>query len=207
VSRSVQLAISFALVAALAGCASHVESSWRDPSVTPKSLEFRSVIVIAMARDGAMRRAAEDEIVSALQQGPRVRSGQMKATPSYLVLDQSELGDVEAARRKVEAQGYDGAIIVSFVSSEQRITVDPPMHTPMWGYYGYRGAVYDPGSVRSDTIVRIQTNLYSVADGKLLWSGVSRTMNPRNVERLAADVVKDVTGSLREEGLLPSDPK
>jgi hypothetical protein len=72
----------------------------------------------------------------------------------------------------------------------------------MWGYYGRRGVIYDPGSVRSDTIVRIQTNIYRIHDGKLLWSGVSRTMNPRNVEGLAKDVFRDVVGGLRDDGLL-----
>jgi hypothetical protein len=183
-------------------CASHVESAWRDPGTTADSLRFRELLVVAMAREGAMRRAAEDALVNSLRQSSRGQSGELSVTPSYQVLEQSELSDVARARAKVEAKGYDGAVIVSFVSSQERISVDPGMAAPMWGYYGRHGMIYDPGSVRSDTIVRIQTNIYRVADGKLLWSGVSRTMNPRSVQSLANDVFKDVVGALREEGLL-----
>ena len=201
-SRSACAGILAALAAVFVACASHVESYWRDPATTAQSLQFREVLVIAMARDGAMRRAAEDELVRALEKGARARASQMLVTPSYLVLDQTDLADVKRARSKVEAKGYDGAILVSFVSAQERVTVDPPMQTPMWGYYGRRGMIYDPGSVRSDTIVRIQTNIYSVSEGKLLWSGVSKTMNPSNVKSLVADVVRDVAGTLRKQGLL-----
>jgi hypothetical protein len=201
--RSIGAGVLCLLVTASLGCASHVESSWRDPGTTADSLRFRELIVVAMAREGAMRRAAEDALVQSLRESPRGQSGELRITPSYEVLDQSELSDVKRARAKVEAKGYDGAVIVSFVSAQERLSVDPAMHTGMWGYYGRRGMIYDPGSVRSDTIVRIQTNIYRVADGKLLWSGVSRTMNPRNVDSLANDVFRDVVGSLRDEGLLP----
>jgi hypothetical protein len=191
------------LAALLLACAtSHVEDAWRDPGTTAESLRFRQLLVVALAKDGALRRSAEDELVRALQEGPRSKSGEMSITPSYQVLEPSDLEDVASARKKVEAKGYDGAALVSFVSAQDRITVDPAMQTPMWGYYGRRGMIYDPGSVRSDTIVRIQTNIYSVQQGKLLWSGVSRTMNPRNVKHLAGDVVKDVAAALRDEGLL-----
>jgi hypothetical protein len=200
--RSVTAWLLCLLASVSLGCASNVESSWKDPATTADSLRFRQLIVIAMANEGAMRRAAEDALVAELRKSPRGMSGELSVTPSYEVLDQADLADVKSARAKVEAKGYDGAVITSFVSSQERLSVDPSMHTAMWGYYGRRGVIYDPGSVRSDTIVRIQTNIYRVHDGKLLWSGVSRTMNPRNVEGLAKDVFRDVIGGLRDDGLL-----
>ena len=203
-SRSKVLRFSAGLTAVLLACAtSHVEDVWRDPGTTADSLRFRELLVVAMVKDGALRRTAEDELVRALQEGERSKSGAMLITPSYQVLDAADLDDVSSARKKVEAKGFDGAVLVSMVSAQERVTVDPAAYAPMWGYYGRRGMIYDPGSVRSDTIVRIQTNIYSVAQGKLLWSGVSRTMNPRNVQHLVSDVVKDVVGELRKEGLLP----
>jgi hypothetical protein len=156
-----------------------------------------------MTRDGGMRRAAEDQLARALMESPRAKSGELTVTPSYVEVPDAKLGDVEQARPMVEARGYDGVVMLTPLSAQQKITVDPPMYTPMWGYYGRAGTLYDPGSVRSDTIVRVQTNIYSVKDGKLLWSGTSRTTNPRNVERLVEDVVRDVVHALREQGLLP----
>jgi hypothetical protein len=195
---------SLALV--LAGCANSLESSWRDPATTADSLHFHKILVVAMTRDGGMRRSAEDQLVRALQESPRAKSGELTVTPSYVEVPDAKLGDVEKARATVEARGYDGVVMLTPLSAQQKITVDPPMYTPMWGYYGRAGMLYDPGSVRSDTIVRVQTNIYSVKDGKLLWSGTSRTTNPRNVERLVENVVRDVVHALRDQGLLPPAP-
>jgi hypothetical protein len=190
----------------LSGCAtSTIESAWRDPATTAKSLDFRKVIVVAMARDGALRRKAEDELVRALQKGPKAQSGRMSVTPSYRVLDKDQIASTDQAREKMKADGYDGAILISFISSEERVTVEPQTYSSgsMWGYYGRRGAFYDPISVRSDTIVRMQTDIYSAPQEKLLWSGVSRTMNPSNLEELVAEVAQAVAAELRKEALLP----
>ena len=188
------------------GCATaQIESTWRDPAITPRSLEFEKVLVVAMAKDGVLRRKAEDELVLVLEKGPRAQAGRMSVTPSYLVLDENELSSTAHARERMRSEGFDGAILVSFVSSQERLTVETPSYPAggMWGYYGRPGAFYDPVSVRSDTIVRIQTDIYSVAEGKLLWSGVSRSMNPSNVEQLVAGVADAVAGKLRKDGLLP----
>lgn len=201
-SRCIGLLFCALLCPALLGCASALESSWRDPATTADSLRFKNVLVVAMARDGSTRRAAEDDLAQALEAGPRGQAGQLSATQSYLVMEDSQLGDADRTRVMVNAKGYDGLVLLSVLPSQQRISVDPPMHTPMWGYYGRVGMVYDPGTVRSDTIVRIQTNIYSVSDGKLLWSGISRTTNPRDVHSVIEDVVRDVGHALREQGLL-----
>ncbi len=188
------------------GCATaQIESAWRDPATTPQSLEFKKVVVVAMARDGVLRRKAEDELVLVLQKGPKAQAGEMTVTPSYLVLDENELAGAAHAREKMKSEGFDGAVLVSFVSSQEQITVSTPAYPAggMWGYYGRPGAFYDPVTVQSDTIVRIQTDIYSVEQGKLLWSGVSRSMNPSNVEKLVAGVADAVAGELRKEGLLP----
>ncbi len=188
------------------GCATaQIESAWRDPATTPQSLEFKKVVVVAMARDGVLRRKAEDELVLVLQKGPKAQAGEMTVTPSYLVLAENELASTAHAREKMKSEGFDGAVLVSFVSSQEQITVSTPAYPAggMWGYYGRPGAFYDPVTVQSDTIVRIQTDIYSVEQGKLLWSGVSRSMNPSNVEKLVAGVADAVAGELRKEGLLP----
>lgn len=201
-SRSVCLLFFGLATSALLGCAGALESSWRDPGTTAESLRFKSILVVAMARDGTTRRAAEDDLARALESGPRGQAGKLSATQSYLVLEEADLGDAERTRVVVNAKGYDGLVLLSLLPSEQRISVDPPMHTPMWGYYGRVGMVYDPGTVRADTIVRVQTNIYSVSNGKLLWSGISRTTNPRDVHGVIDDIVRDVGHALREEGLL-----
>jgi hypothetical protein len=203
-----RLLLGIACLAAflLFGCATaQIETAWRDPATTPRSLEFEKVVVVAMARDGVLRRKAEDELVLALQKSPRAQAGDMTITPSYRVLEEREISSTTHARETMKAEGFDGAVLVSFLSAQEKITLEAGSYPAggMWGYYGRRGAFYDPVSVRSDTIVRIQTDIYSVEQEKLLWSGVSRSMNPSNVEGLVAGVADAVAAELRKEGLLP----
>ncbi|HEY8157017.1 MAG TPA: hypothetical protein VII72_23020 [Myxococcota bacterium] len=197
-----------ALVAAfgllLSACATaHVETSWKDPAAGPGDFAFKKVLVMVRVNDGTARRAGEDELVKYLMSGPRGKAGELTAEASYRLLDARDLADREKARALVEAKGFDGLVLMSFVSSEQKVTVEPPSYGTVWGYYGARAIVYDPGYVRTDTILRVETTLYRVSDGTLLWTGISRALNPRGVTDLVRDVAKSVGEELREQGLIP----
>ena len=193
--------------ASLSACAtSRIENAWVEPTATPQSFALKQVLVVALVRDGAIRRATEDALDTAVSSGPRGQSGQLKVHPSYTLLDDRELADVASARKKVEAAGYDGAVLVTFVSSQQKVTVDPPSYRGgFWGRGGYGGGamMYDPGAVRTDTILKLQVSIYSLAEDKMLWSGVSRTLNPSKIEKLVAGVADAVRADLSKRGLAP----
>ena len=93
--------------------------------------------------------------------------------------------------------------MMSFVSAQEKVTVTPPTYGTAWGYYGGQAIIYDPGYVRSDTILRVETTIYRVSDAKLLWTGISRAQNPKDVPDLVRDVAKSVGDALRSQGLLP----
>jgi hypothetical protein len=199
--------LALVLAASVVGCAtSRIENAWVEPTATPQSFALKQILAVALVRDGVLRRATEDAIDSALSSGPRGTSGQLVVHPSYTLLDDRELSDVAAARRKVEAAGYDGAVLMTYVSTQQKVTVDPPSYRGgFWGGYGYRGGamMYDPGAVRTDTILKLQISIYSLAEDKLLWSGVSRTMNPSEIDKLVVGVANAVRADLEERGLAP----
>jgi hypothetical protein len=196
-------AIVLAGVAAalLAGCASTVEDSWTDPSVAGQRLGFQKVATVALLQEGALRRVAEDELARAIEMRASAAGGAVVAVPSYTLLAVADLADAQGARAKLAEAGFDGAVIVSVVDSQQRVTSTPGVSTMGRGWGGGAWMIHDT-QVRTDTIVRVQTNIYSVAEGRLLWSGTSRTLNPRDVRGLIDDVVRDVGGALREQGLV-----
>jgi hypothetical protein len=195
------------LASSLAGCAtSRIDNSWAEPSATAQSFQLNKVLAVALARDGAIRRSTEDAMDRAISAGPRGQSGQLAVHPSYTLLEDTELVKTDVTRRKVEAAGYDGAVLIRYVTTEQRVTVDPPMyHGGFWGYYGYGGGpmMYDPGSVRTDTILKLQISIYSLREDKLLWSGVSRTVNPSQVEKVVGEIADAVRKDLEKRGLAP----
>lgn len=191
---------ALALLLALACASTRVETQWRDPEIRPEDLAFRSVIALAQMEDETVRRAAEDELVRVLVTRPAAHARGLHAVASYTLIPTRELADVEKVRAKVEAGGFDGAVVLRLVSSEDRVSYVPGRYETMWGRYG---RIYEPGYTTVDRIVRIETSLYSTAKGKRLWSGVSRTLNPGDVRELVDDVARAVGDELAKQGLAP----
>ena len=74
------------------------------------------------------------------------------------------------------------------------MTYSGPMYGGFWGgYFGHGwGAPYSVhgGEIRTDTIVIVETLVYSLSQNKLVWGGQSKTTNPASVDRLIANAAK-----------------
>lgn len=188
------------VLGSLLGCAAtRIETQWKDPAATAQDLAFRRVIAIAQVEDGTTRRAAEDELVRALASGPRAQARGMQASPSYPLITTAELDDVAAMRAKVEAGGFDGAVVMRLIGTEERVTSMPGRYETMWG----RVVSYDPGYTVVDQIVRVETSLYSISQGRRLWSGVTRTLDPSDLPELVEEVARAIGRELEAQGLAP----
>jgi protein-S-isoprenylcysteine O-methyltransferase Ste14 len=193
------LLLALPLCAALACATTRIETQWQEPGLAAGQLAFRRVIALAQVDDETTRRVAEDELARVIASGPGAQARGMQAEPAYRTIPSAELGDVAALRAKVEAAGYDGAVVLRLVSDQERVTYVPGHYEVMWG----AAVRYEPGYTDVDRIVRIETTLYSIREGKPLWSGVSRTLNPRDVRKLVDDVVRAVGQELQAQGLAP----
>ncbi|MGH9867849.1 MAG: hypothetical protein ACREAA_06770 [Candidatus Polarisedimenticolia bacterium] len=187
--------------ACMTGCATTVKDTWKDPTVSQQSMQFKKVLVMAMMPDEASRRIAEDEMVSRLR---------MPAVASYTMLSDADLKNVEAANRKFKEEGFDGAIIMRMLGEEEQVSYEPGSYpgyyNSFYGYYGYaRRVAYAPAYLETDVIVYVETNIYSLEEDKLLWSGLSQTYNPKNQTELLDDVVGATIHKLQKQGLIPKE--
>jgi hypothetical protein len=180
------------LLGAICGCASTtLTSTWKEPGAGP--IQFRKVLVVAPSRDPNVRRSAEDEMVREIKSA--------HAVASYTFIPETELGNDEAIRARARAAGFDGAVVMRVVSVDKEATWVPGVWSG--GIYAYGGwPAYDPGYTRIDTYVRVETNVYSVADDKLLWASASRTTNPSSVRDLVDDTAEAVAKEMKKQGLL-----
>ena len=93
------------------------------------------------------------------------------------------------------------------VSKDKRTTYNPgtwmnPYYSTFWGYYGYGwGSMYIPGSVEQDTIIVVETTIYSIPRNQLVWAAVSETKNPKTLQRFVEDLVKESVKELHKQGL------
>jgi hypothetical protein len=185
----------------LVGCAStHLIDTWSAPGLTPSDLHFENVVAIALVPDATQQRIIEEALAE--------NATRTKVTPAYTLLTEADRANTDRLRKKLEGYGIDGAIAVRLVSLEDKETYVPGTTTSYGGgYYGYYDrfgtVIYEPGYYRTDTYVKVETSLYDVAGGKLLWAGVSETLNPSSVNGLIKEIVETARDRLREQGLLP----
>ena len=196
--RLSRLAVGVALVA-LVGCASsRVTDSWVAPGAGP--IAFEKTLVIVMHPVEGVRRIGENRLVQRLGRG--------RAVASHTLISMDDVRDTDAARSAIAGAGFDGAILMRVVGQGQQLTYEPGMVYPseygqFWGFYGHvSSAMYATGYMRSDRFVSVETNVYSVEDERLLWSGVSQAFDPLDVGGTVDDVADAVSKELRRVGLL-----
>lgn len=172
-----------------------VKTTWKAPGV--EAIQFEKVVAFVIAKDEAVRRNGEHELCERITRIP--------CAPAFAVVADADRGDVEKLAQQVDAAGFDGAVVLRYSGQRTQQTYVPTA-TPLWGYYGYGwGGAYDPGYVRQNELVDVETTVYSVPDRKLLWAGTTESMNPSDVRRTVDEIADAVAKAMRKEGLIPSD--
>jgi hypothetical protein len=190
--RTVVVVNALAMALAVASCAStKMTSTWTDPSAKGASLS--KIAVMAMTKDPGLRRMAEDTAASQLAGA--------HAVPSYQVLGDVDLKDRDAVKEKLKSQGFEGVLFMRLAGVTEQVS--PVAYGTFDGYYDFAaGPVYNPGYVQTDTIVHVVSNLYSLRDDKLIWSGVSQTFDPASAQATMSGVAKAVAISIEKERLV-----
>jgi hypothetical protein len=180
--------LTIGTVAVLCACATTtLTSSWKDPSVRKGALQGKTVAAVFVSKEISTRRAAEVYLANDLtNRGAR-------GIAAYTLLPDDH-GDGNADKEVLRAAGVDAVVVMRIVSKDKQITYNPgsaPMYYrggfgPYYSY-GYQQA-YFPPSVSTDTLVSVETLVYSLSDDKLLWASTSRTTNPDNMSALVDEV-------------------
>ena len=188
------LAGAVLLSGACGGAPSTLQATWKDPTAT--KVKFNKIIAIAINSDEVTRRSMETAMVQKIP----------NAVPSYTVISQEMLRDKEKVRAFVKGSDCDGAVVMRIVGVDKELTYVPGSSYPygnMWGYYGYSaGYVYDPGYLKTDKLVSMETNVYSVRDEKLVWASRSQTTSPESIDDLIDSVVRVNAEKMRAEKVL-----
>ena len=203
-------AASLALL--LAGCATTTFTSiWKAPDAKP--LHFQAgdkVVAMVLAKSTSLRRSGEANLADELD-----KRG-LKGVPAYTLLSDDEIKDEAKAKAAIEASGAVSVIVLRPQGQEQKVSSTPPTYygpsyygspyyNGFWGggYYGHGwSGAYDPGTIRTDTYVSIETVIYDLRQNKLVWAGQTKTMNPSDVESFVGELADAVSRELRASGMV-----
>ena len=191
----------------LASAAPKFTSVWKSPEAGSVSFAGKKVAALVITQDDSLRVSGEEALVRELT----ARGLQSVAT--YRIAPKEELQSGDRAKVWFEKANVEGVVAMRPVSSEKRTTYNPgtwtnPYYSTFWGYYGYGwGSLYIPGSVERDTVVVVETTIYSVPRNQLVWAAVSETKNPKTLQRFVEDLVKESVKELQKQGLARSIAK
>jgi len=194
------IAASIAALFTSCGGSTRLVTSWRDPAVTVQEGSLNKVLFIALLKDEATRRAAEDQLV-----------GLAKSTgvASYNYFGNNiEAINAPGMNDQMIRDGFDGVVIMRLVDLTKEQTYVPGTTYPSYygspyGYYGYAAPMYyDPGYVRTDVTYTVETNIYSTKLGKLVWTGTTNTVNPSDLGTSVREIVEQIHWKMVKEGFL-----
>ena len=175
----------------LCGCTNSTQmvAQWRDPLAPP--VAPRKTLAVFMTKEPGLRRMVEDKLASRLPGG----------VPSYRLIADDQIADLDAVRRRLARQGFDAVVVMRLadVSTETTAVGGGDLYG-YWRYWGYAGS---PVYYETETLYSVESALYSFNSGKMIWMARSQTVNPKNANKLAEYSVKFAVKNMRIQGILP----
>ena len=177
-------------------------SSWKEQNKQIEIGKLHKVLVVALFKDETNRRKAEDQMVIYLKG---------KGIVSYNYLDDNiSAKNEEAIRDKIKTDGFDGAITMRLIDVDKEKTYTPgnitsyPSYYQTFGCYYYRNWNYyrTPGYYSTTKTYTIETNVFSIKEDKIIWTGITQTTNPEGVNKLTEEVTKVVYKKMVSEGFI-----
>ena len=191
--------VAAAGLAAIACASTTYNSSWKNPAAEgPLNFKGKKVAALVLSKEEGVRYGAEDALAREITAQGAIGIAAYGLIPKELTQDK------EKAKEFLAKANVAGVVAMRAVGKEQQLTSSPamyyggPTYATFWGggYYGWGwGGVYDPGYLRTDTIVYVETLVYSLEKDKLVWAGRSQTTNPSKV----ADFIKELTAGAAKE--------
>lgn len=169
--------------------------SWKDPAYA--SGPFKKVLVVGVSRQESLRRMFETNFTTHLERY------HVEGIPSSSIWPGAEQLDRDSIEAKVAELGCDGVLVSRVLDHRTRSDYYPATgyvvpNAYHEGYYSYYYGSYttlvNPAHTEESTTASVETNLYDVRTGKLVWSGLTEltvTEDPRTPAGELIDILVD----------------
>ncbi len=180
----------------------HITSSWREPNKELKISNLKKVLVVALFKNETSNHNAEDEMIGYL-------NGKGIVSYNYLNAKFNKENE-EAIRTKIKKDGFDGAITMRLIDVDKetnynrgRIDAYPDYYRSFTGYYINSMSYYnEPDYYTTTKTYTVETNVFSIKDDKIIWTGVTESTNPGGVDKMTKEIVKVVYNKMVGEGFI-----
>jgi hypothetical protein len=196
--QAVLRVLTTALVAPIiTSCSTLKVTSWSDPAFEGRALG--KAIILGVAPNDTNRRRYEDLFAA------RLKEVGIDATTSYSLMPSKGKQSEDKVGQAVRQAQADSVIVTRIVDEKQKLHFEPPVH--YGGYYGYYsyGHTYYPGYARTYMETLLETNLYDVESGKLVWTGQMVVTDEKPDKKTIKEVVTAQIKNWQKAGMI-SEP-
>jgi hypothetical protein len=165
---------------------------------------FQKMLVASIMENYLIRQEFEDEMEKLLEKYS------VEGIQSYMVLPpRNEMMEGELKQR-IKESSLDSVLVVRpkavVNETEQVVTpyLPPPGYYTFWPYWNtaYRGFCPSSSYTKENVVVRVEFNLYSTKDEKLVWSGESDTIYEKNFEKLGKGYAQALVNQLKKDKVI-----
>ncbi len=178
------------------------KSLWKSPEVTQVNMAGKKVVALIVSQDMNLRMSAEEALARELT------ALGTNGVAAYRLVPAEELRGEGKAKAWFEQAAVDAVVVMRLLSDRQELSYTPSFWTTsyydsFWGYYGYAwDSLAMPGYWDVDRVFHVETLIYRISNGHLLWASVSERANPKDLQNLVHRLVGDITKQMRKDGLL-----
>jgi hypothetical protein len=168
--------------------------------------QFHKMLIASVSENYLIRQQFEDEMKKLLS-----KYG-VEGVQSYMVLPpKNEMMEGELKQR-IKESSLDSVLVVrpKAVRTESQevvtggIYVPPPGYYTFWPYWNMAYGDFYPTSsyTREDVVVRVEFNLYSTKDERLVWSGETDTIYSKDFEKLGKGYAQTLVNQLKKDKVI-----
>ena len=199
--------LKYILFAAIAliylGCTTptNLQQSWTNPDQKIDSTKrFQKILFVALLKDAYTRKVAEDKLADLVR--PRG-----VVSYNYLPNLTGNNADMSLVSDRLRQDGFDGIVIMRLININKdpmnTSGTPPPYYNTWYGYYSTTFPLYNvPGGLTSNDIQNIETNVYSLTENKLLWTGVTTAVNIADKNKMIDGVIAMVKQKMKDQGFI-----
>jgi len=201
--KSMLLSAVVAITAVSCGTSSSLVQRWSEPSYVGK--KGQKLFILALAQNERNQKTWEDAFSQALLMV------KVQPIPSSTAFAFGASLDSTTLKQHVHASGADLLAVSRLVDVEKEQVYVPgsTYYTPAPAYYGYYGYYYNswgmtstPGYYQEQKVYSLETNVYDVATEKLVWSGLTETVDPATAQDVANSVIALIVDDMLQRKII-----
>ncbi len=169
-----------------------IVSAYTDPDIDSNREKFEKVLIAVVTTNEQARRSAEDKLAARDE----------RFVASHTLLTNKQLTQsLPQSKGLVEQEGFDGVVTMKLLTTNTSSTpVAGYYNGSYWGYHtNFWTGYYQPGYYREDVSYFVETNIFSLKEDKVLWSGITSTTNISQADRVISQVADAVYSQLSKD--------